>query len=157
MLFVALCSAALAATPTSLSKLPQGEVQELLRHWRLDKAFSHHFERLGFDGSALDVLDENEQLDSTLFPDTSSIHWKILLRKVAEYKKELKDAPKRRSLKAVDTSKFKGVRVKDDNAIVALGKKQDVRLVRTGDKKTHDICRRGNQGKYEVLWWWWKW
>ena len=88
-------------------------------------------------------MDEDMDFDSKLFPNTSPIFWKILLRKTTEFKATLS---KRRSLaatKKLDTSKFKGVRVRSDNAVVTLGKSQDVQLVRTGavEAMTFEIFR----------------
>jgi len=138
LLLAALCSSAVfAATPTRLSKFTQEDVQALLTQWRLDKPFAKNFKLLGFDGSALDVLDKNEDLDSNMFPGVSPIYWKILLRKVAEFKHDLLHNSKRRNLAAakMDTSAFHGVRIKTDNAVVALGQNLDVKLVRTGPRK----------------------
>ena len=88
--------------------------------------------------------------DSKLFPNTSPIFWKILLRKTTEFKATLS---KRRSLaatKKLDTSKFKGVRVRSDNAVVTLGKSQDVQLVRTGAGKLLIVADVEIQGKLKV-------
>ena len=100
---------------------------------------------------ALDVLDEDVAFDSKLFPNTSPIFWKILLRKVTEFKTELTDRSKRRSLEAkMDTSKFKGIRVKSDNSLVALGKDQDVQLVRTGASKLTIVADVEIKGKIKA-------
>ena len=90
--------------------------------------------------------------DSKLFPNTSPLFWKILLRKVADFKTELAEVSKRRALgeQKMDTSTFKGVRIKSDNSLVALGKDQDVQLVRTGPSKLTIMANVEIKGKIKA-------
>ena len=68
-----------------------------------------------------------EDFDQELFPNAKKVHWRVLISEVEKYKKskaleEKLAVQQHRRLKQVETSKFKGVRMKFDSAMMTFGK-----------------------------------
>merc|ERR1719331_2793752 len=74
----------------------------------------------------------------------------VLAFKASEAITEATQQQNRRKLKVLDTKDFVGLRVKVDDAVVALGAKQDVSLVRSGKGKASFVGDLNVQGKLSV-------
>lgn len=123
-------------TALDLSKATVADTQQLLRSWGMHESFGTAFRALKYDGRALSVLSVSD-FNKATYPDATSVQWKVLLQEVAQHSVEHLEVERqaRRLQKQVNTKNFIGVRVKEENSLIALGKNQDVSFVRTGPKE----------------------
>jgi len=132
-LLVSLASLLLAAhadTLADLRSLSGSETQDILKQWGLHEEFGDSFQKHGFDGLSLSLLENGDYSEST-FPQATPLHFKMLLHKIG-VTKVIPARRRRLAAKAPDTTDFIGLRVRNDKSVVALGEKGDVRLIRSG-------------------------
>lgn len=133
------------ATLVPLEEVTPEQAQNLLTSWRLSKDFSESFAEYEIGGVALAAMvpEDIEPLSRRPSALIERILWKHVsqIQKAGEVEVDAttlaatQPFSKRRRAKAVDTSAFNGVNIRNDNSIIRMGKASDVSIARVGAGK----------------------
>merc|ERR1719460_3147384 len=100
-----------AATQADLRSMSTSDTQEILKEWGLHEEFGDSFQKHGFDGLSLSLLENGDYSEST-FPQATPIHFKMLLHKIGETEDSTASRRRLAAKKAPDTKGFIGLSVK---------------------------------------------